>query len=86
MRLDSEVPEARALGKPEHGWPAALGVCANGLGYFADDRAVSSIGLIIHSRVNALSLTCVVVTSFFTTVGVFLVREEVKQVTLSLEI
>ena len=42
------------------------------LGILQMTGAFSSNGLIIHSGVNALSLTCVVATSFLTTVSVFL--------------
>jgi hypothetical protein len=50
------------------------------LGVLQMTGAVSSIGLIIYSGVNALSLTCVVVTSLLTTVSVVLFgsRPEMK--------
>jgi NADH:ubiquinone oxidoreductase subunit 4 (subunit M) len=49
------------------------------LGILQMTGVVSSIGLIIHSGVNTVSLTCVVVTSFLTTVSVFLFGSKLEK-------
>jgi hypothetical protein len=66
------IPELCALVNAEMDGPQRWAFVRMALGVLQMAGAISSVSLLFHSGLSALSLACVVVTSFLTTVSVFL--------------